>query len=348
MIEGALEPITAAGLLVTDFCPARCRHCYVSAGPGGRRWMTVEAAREHFAALARLGVPAEGIHIGGGEPFGRGTEEDFARLLAIVRAAREAGLAGVGYVETGGAWVGEASGACFRKRKHGTRLEGARVRERLRALAEAGMGELAISADPYHQEFIPPGRVRLLYEAALEALGPRGVRARRWKWLQSPEDVAAMSEEARENLFTEHLRRYPERMTGRAAEGLSHLVPRAALEDIPADGCGEALLASRHVHVDADGWVYPGTCAGIALGRATRERPLDALVGVWRASESPRIERLATSGPRGLAAEAAALGWTADGAGYAGKCHLCWSVRRHLVRGGVGGEELGPTSLYGD
>ena len=105
MATETLEPITAAGLLVTDYCPARCRHCYVSAGPDGKRWMTPDAARGHFAALRRLSVPADGVHIGGGEPFGRGTQSDFDRLLAIVRAAREAGLDGVGYVETGGAWA---------------------------------------------------------------------------------------------------------------------------------------------------------------------------------------------------------------------------------------------------
>lgn len=63
-------------------------------------------------------------------------------------------------------------------------------------------------------------------------------------------------------------------------------------------------------------------------------------------SDSPRIERLVAGGPRGLVEEAAALGWTPDDAGYAGKCHLCWSVRRHLVRAGAGGEEFGPASLY--
>ena len=330
MTRADLEPITAAGLLVTDFCPARCRHCYVSSGPEGRRWMTVEAARGHFAALARRGVSFEGIHVGGGEPFGRGTEEDFARLLGIVRAAREAGLEGLGYVETGGAWATDAD----------------RVSRRLRALADAGMRQLAISADPYHQEFIPPERVRLLYEAAVEALGPQGVRARRWAWLKAPEDVAAMAEEAREMLFTEHLRRYPERMTGRAAERLAALARRTALERIPEDGCSEALLESRHAHVDPDGWVYPGTCAGIALGRATRERPLDALLAAWRASDSPLLARLAAGGPRGMVEEAAALGWVPDPEGYAGKCHLCWSVRRHLVRAGAGREDLNPRAFY--
>jgi hypothetical protein len=330
MATEALEPITAAGLLVTDFCPARCRHCYVSAGPAGKRWMTADAARGHFAALRRLGVSADGVHIGGGEPFGRGTEDDFDRLLAIVRAARQAGLEGVGYVETGGAWVDSE----------------ARVRQWLAALAEAGMRRIAISADPYHQEFIRPECVRLLYTVARDALPRGGVRARRWRWLQSPHDVAAMPENARKSLFQSTLERYPERMTGRAAEELAPLVRRVPVGEVPDDGCAKALLASRHVHVDPEGWVYPGTCAGIMLGRATAERPLDELLCGWRVGDRPRIALLAAGGPKRLLDEAERGGFEADPAGYAGKCHLCWSVRRRFVQSGAGVEDFAPESVY--
>lgn len=320
-----LEPVTAAGLLVTTWCPARCRHCYVSAGPGRAAWMTVEAAGAHLAALARLGAAAKEIHIGGGEPFG-----DFDRLLAVVRAARAAGLPGVGYVETNAFWATDADVA----------------RRRLAALAHAGMMQISISADPYHQEFVPPERVRLLYDAAREVLGPGGVRARRWKWIQAPRDVAAMPEPERLELFRSFLRRYPERMTGRCAEQLSGLVQRTALAGLPADGCRRALLASGHVHIDPEGWVYPGTCAGIALGRVTASQPLDRLLTAWRLEDRPLVAALVEGGPRRLAEAAARHGFAADPAGYAGKCHLCWQVRKALAGAGAGGETLQPETLY--
>jgi hypothetical protein len=308
--------------------------------------MSVEAAAGHLAALARLGVPPEGIHIGGGEPFG-----DFARLLAIVRAARERGSGAlrfeapyplsrnaralrppcaVGYVETNGFWAADAD----------------IVRRRLAALAEAGMRQLSISADPYHQEFVPPERVRMLCDAAREALGADGVRARRWKWLQDPRDVAAMTEAARLGLFRTFLARYPERMTGRAAETLAPLLARQPLEEIPRDGCRKAVLESRHVHIDPAGWVYPGTCAGIVLGRATAERPLDRLLDGWRPADRPLVAALVDGGPRALADLAARQGFRPDSGGYAGKCHLCWAARKALVLAGAGGETLVPESLY--
>ena len=320
-------PLRAAGLLVTDWCPARCRHCYVSAGPERSDWMSVDAAAGHLAALARLGVSAEGVHLGGGEPFG-----DFDRLLAIVAAGREAGLEGIGYVETNAFWATTQD----------------LVRRRLGACRQAGMMRVSISADPYHQEFVPPDRVRLLYSVAREVLGPGGVRARRWKWVQQPRDVAAMAEPERLALFAEFLGRYRERMTGRAARHLAPLAARTPLADLPDDGCREALLESRHVHVDPQGWVYPGTCSGLVVGRATPDVPLDAVLSAWRLENSAVVAELVSGGPKRLVQQAAAHGFRPDAQGYAGKCHLCWSVRSHLVRAGAGGDELGPATLYAD
>ncbi len=321
----ALQPIAAAGLLVTDWCPAACRHCYVSSGPDGRAWMDPADARAHLAALKRLGVPPHGVHVGGGEPFGR-----FRRLMAVVRAARDAGPGGLAYVETCGFWATS------------DRL----VRDRLRALSGAGVRQVAISADPYHQEHVPPERVRRLHAVACRALGDKGVRARRWKWLAEPRDVAEMGETERRDLFAAFLRRYPERMTGRAARELAALVPRTPTEAVPREPCCQPLLESRHVHVDPGGWVYPGTCAGIALGRATRRRPLDQVLATWRPEASPVVTALASGGPRALAEAAESQGFRPDPAGYADRCHLCWSVRAWMVRTGAGGEELKPEAIY--
>jgi hypothetical protein len=289
--------------------------------------MSVEAAAGHLAALARLGVAAEGVHIGGGEPFG-----DFERLLAIVRSAQGAGLAGIGYVETNGFWAESAD----------------LVRRRLAALAGAGMIQLSISADPYHQEFVPAERARLLYNVAREVLGPRGVRVRRWKWLRHAQDVAAMAEDARIALFRSSLSSYAERMNGRAAECLAHLLTRRAIENLPQQSCRSAILESRHVHIDPQGWVSPGTCAGIILGQATASAPLDATLADWRLDGRPAIAALVSGGPGQLLPSAAARGFEVDAHGYAGKCHLCWAIRTHLVGIGAGPSEFGPRTLYQD
>jgi hypothetical protein len=288
--------------------------------------MSVAAAAGHLAALARLGVPADGVHIGGGEPFG-----DFDRLLAIVAAAKSAGLDGIGYVETCGFWA-DSDGL---------------VRDRLLALAGAGMRQLSISADPYHQEFVPPDRVRRLYEVARSVLGAKGVRARRWKWLKAPRDVSVLLNDERRRLFKDFLRRYPERLTGRAAEHLAPLLNRIAVDELPEKACRSSLLESRHVHILPGGEVYPGTCAGLVLGQAAARRPLDDLVRAWVVGDSPRIAALVAEGPQALLAEARRCGFVPDPGGYADACHLCWALRSHLVRAGAPGNDLGPVTLYG-
>jgi hypothetical protein len=155
-----------------------------------------------------------------------------------------------------------------------------------------------------------------------------------------------MLETERLALFRSFLGRYPERMTGRAADCLAALAERTPAERLAGENCQQALLESGHVHVDAAGWVYPGTCAGIVLGRATAQRPLDGVVRGWCLGEWPLVAALVEGGPARLLDVAARSGFRPDGAGYAGKCHLCWSIRRHLVGRGGGDPSLEPAALY--
>jgi hypothetical protein len=47
-----------------------------------------------------------------------------------------------------------------------------------------------------------------------------------------------------------------------------------------------------------------------------------------------------------LAEQAAEAGFVPAEA-YAGKCHLCWDVRRWLAEAGLHEQELGPAWMYG-
>lgn len=320
--SGDTLPIRAAGLLVTYWCNARCAHCYELSGPDRKQWMSVADARRHLVALARTGVGAAGVHIGGGEPFG-----DYPLLLAIVRAAREAGLDGVGYVETNGFWATDVD----------------RARARLEELREAGMRQISISADVYHQSFVDPACVVRLHEAAREVFGPRGVRARRWRFLKSPRDLRALGADERRDAYRAALAEYPERMTGRAARNLADLVPGRPAETFADERCREAVLESGHVHVDPGGHVFPGTCVGLVLGRASATAPLDEALAAPR---GPVWRTLAESGPVGLMREAKASGYAERKDGYAHKCHLCTEVRGFLLGRGLFADELGPSEAY--
>ena len=100
------------------------------------------------------------------------------------------------------------------------------------------------------------------------------------------------------------------------------------------------------MHVEPEGRIMPGTCAGIVLGQSHEQT-----VGqVWtRLDEDhasrPIVGALAAAGPAGLLSEAQRNGFRTDGR-YADKCHLCWSIRSHLAACGLHGEELGPRWMY--
>jgi radical SAM family protein len=320
----SITNIAAAGLLLTTWCNARCAHCYELSHPGRRLWMDQADARRHLSSLASLGVPASGVHIGGGEPFG-----DYPRLLSVVRAARGVGLAGVGYVETNGYWA----------------TSDAIAATRLAELREAGMQQISISADVFHQSWVDPVCVQRLHRVAVDVLGSGGVRARRWKFLQNPIDLRQADEATRRECYREALRAHGERMTGRAARVLADLVPRHPASAYAETACRESLVAGGHVHIDPKGHVFPGTCSGLLLGQATEALPLE---DVLLQPPGPVRRALVAGGPVALMRLAEAEGYTQRDGGYAGKCHLCTDVRTFLFTRHHHVGEVGPREMVED
>ncbi len=314
--------VSAVGVLITYWCNARCAHCYLRCGPLRRLEMTAEDAHGHFAAIGRLGIDAADIHIGGGEPFG-----NFAHLLDVLRAAREAGLAGIGYVETNGFWA----------------TDDKLVIDRLQTLAAYGVQRISLSVDVYHQAFVDPLAVARLARLTPQVLGERSLRVRRWRSLKAPVDLRGLGSDELRAAYQSALADFPERMTGRAADELAPLLPGRPPDDFRSMNCSRALLESGHVHVDPQGIVSPGTCAGIIIGRATEDQPLDLLLSRPRGQI---CNRLIDGGPLALAAMAAESGYRPRPQGYADKCHLCTDVRHWLVGRGMAADEIGPASLY--
>ncbi len=116
------------------------------------------------------------------------------------------------------------------------------------------------------------------------------------------------------------------------------------------------------MHVDGEGLLCAGTCAGVVLGRATdaasvgeiwhrlaasfADRDQHAPGGDGPAGDFEVVSLLSAGGPAGLLTAAERLGYQARPAGYAGKCHLCWHVRRWLFENGCFAGGLGPAVVY--
>ncbi|MFB3890402.1 MAG: radical SAM protein [Phycisphaerae bacterium] len=336
-----------AGLILTYRCDARCACCYFSCGPDRDEEMTVETAMAVWDGLASASPHGCRIHLTGGEPY-----LDWPRLTEICRRAKAAGLSTPGgrgpleKVETNASWAVNERDA----------------RDRLAALDDAGMAKLAISADPYHQQFVPIDRCRLLARVAEEVLGASRVQVRWRDWLAEGFDTAGLPEDTLAQVFARHAALGRERWNGRAATKLAGMIAGAggpALKcaaEFADSPCKEALLRSRHVHVDGLGRVIPGTCAGIVLGRLAVSEAGQGLARngavkeLWERlrddhASRPIVGVLAAAGPVGLLETAMKAGFR-PAPGYLSKCHLCWDIRRRLAGQGLCCRELGPGWMY--
>lgn len=315
-----------AGLMLTDWCCASCACCYANCSPGRGRWMTVEQAVGIWQDLAAASPHGCRVHLTGGEVFGR-----YDLLLEVCRTAHAQGLE-LEAVETNGFWADAPS----------------LVRSRLAELDAAGMGRLVISADPFHQQYVPIERPRLLAAVAEDALGRSRVRVRWADWLAEGFDTAQLSRWRRDEVFAEYAAGGRDRLVGRAAEALTgrlKLKPPSEYDDNP---CGNRLLRGRHVHVAPGGEIWPATCVGIVAGNALRE----GVSAVWKAlseqaEQAAVIGPLSVRGPVALLDEACQADCRVLSCGYASKCHLCYRLRQALRLAGRHDQRLGPAEVYG-
>ena len=314
-----------AGLLLTDWCNARCASCYLRCGPDRAEEMTSEQALGYWRELIEASPHGCRIHLSGGEPFG-----NYSRLIEIARRGLKDNLGPLQKIETNAFWATDQQ----------------IVRERLEALDEAGMQKICISTDPYHQQFVPIERVRLLVRLAEQSFGPQRVQVRWRDWLEHGFDTAELEEDRREELFRRYAACGRDRINGRAGERLSTHLQRKSIIELADKCCRQSLLRSRHVHIDAGGRVSPGTCAGIILGVLGEA----SVAEIWQQLEADHLAReivgtLVQRGPVGLLDRAKATGYALKD-GYAGKCHLCWDIRTHFARKGLYHKELAPLWWY--
>jgi len=315
-----------AGLMLTDWCNASCACCYAGCGPDGRAWMTRDQALGIWRDLIDASPHGCRVHLTGGEVFAR-----FDDLLDLCRAARSEGLGPLEAVETNGYWAEDAD----------------TVTRRLSALDAAGMGRLTVSTDPYHQQFVPMRRVRLLVEIAEQVLGPARVRVRWRDWLSDGYDLTELDGDQAAGVLAAWAAKGRDRLTGRAADGLDGEMVLKDASEYDDNPCKERILRGRHVHVSPTGDIWPATCIGIVVGNALDR----SIAEIWADLDAgfdrmDVIGPLSVRGPVGLLEAALRHGFALRAEGYAGKCQLCFHLRRHLQTVGAGGGALGPATVY--
>lgn len=334
----------SAGLMLTYKCNCACEFCYYNCGPDKGGLMPVDTAISAWQSLKVLAGDNAKIHITGGEPF-----LYWEHLLEILEQAQRLNLGKVDLIETNGFWA------------TGEKI----VRQRLKILDELGMNRLKVSTDPFHQEYVDIEPVRRLAGIATEILGPKRVLVRWQKYLENPCSTGipstgsgqalpvnmggtpmlrSISPAELEQQYINAIKDYPCRFTGRAAGKLAELVASRPVESLTGMNCRSDFLAAKGVHVDPFGNVFSGTCSGIIVGNVNQT----LLEDIWKQFDPQcggLISTLFDKGPNGLLAEADKQGYKRLEF-YAGKCHLCTSIRQFLFEQGLHESVIGPAECY--
>lgn len=292
--------------ILTNHCSGRCRHCSVGGShPGTVHHVPLIASVQAVRALAEL-FDMQSVMTFGGEPL------LYPEVVcAIHRAAAEAGIP-LRQIITNG----------FFSRDEG------RIREVAGMLADAGVNDVLLSVDAFHQETIPLGPVRVF----AQALKAAGIPCLRWSpaWVVNEAFDCPENARTREVLASLADVGLPVHsgndvfLSGNAAEQLAGYYPPPCLD--PADRCGsmpytEPLTAQSSLSIGPDGSVM---VCDFAIGNVNREGMAEM---ICRYDPFAHEEmRAAMNGVPGLLALAEKAGVTVDVSCCYSVCDLCRRV----------------------
>jgi len=155
--------VISLGLHITDECVSRCRHCAYGCGPDRRGAMELSDAKRYLKESK--GQPIQSLCISGGEPF-----IYYDRVVKIMEEAKRLEIPEI-WVFTNGYWAETVDIGV----------------EKLLLLKNLGLTKIWLSADAFHQEYIPitnvknvmPGGKGIRYQDSLGYKVSRVTKARK-------------------------------------------------------------------------------------------------------------------------------------------------------------------------
>jgi organic radical activating enzyme len=292
------------GLLLTERCDIACAHCWLGPSSNGAD-MSLDEARGYIDQASRI-PSMEWISFTGGEPF---------LLPGLLNEL-------VGYASAKGLRTECVTNCSWAETPEKTE-------ESLKTLKESGLTVMNISADDFHQEFVPFENVRNCFEAAkglglktvimsaaqagaslslaeiIIRLGPDQVRT-----LRAQESTQGLSAIAVETGFIP---------VGRGAQlpQDKRLIGESKIE-------GPCRLVLRDIGIDPRGELLACCSAASFLARGRLGSVVET--GIQQllddAGEQPLFEILSRQGPSSLADS---LGIDVRD-GFVSRCHLCHEV----------------------
>lgn len=287
--------------VVTDRCTGRCDHCSVGERvrhPRPKKHVPQDAAVRAIRELAEI-YDVQSVMTFGGEPLLHPEV-----TCAIHRTATECGIPQRQIITNG----------------FFTRDEG-RIRAVVGAMADAGVNDLLLSVDVFHQKSIPVETVRTFAKTVKAA----GIAKARFSpaWVVNERFGCAENARTREILASLSDTGLPVHegndifMAGNAVDHLAHYYPPAQLD--MADRCGsmpytEPLTNQSSLSIEPDGSV---TVCGFVIGNICRESVAEIV---------KRYDPFAHEGMRAAAQGVPGLLALAENRGIPVDLSRCWSV----------------------
>lgn len=290
--------------VVTDACTGRCRHCGEGERESHGQSVDREAAVRAVKSLAgRYAI--ESVMTFGGEPLLRADT-----VCAIHAAARDCGIPERQIITNG----------FFSKDER-------RIDQVAKALCEAGVNDILVSVDCFHQEFIPVAPVVQFAQALLRYDAPRLRAHPVWVVNEEHENPYNAGTKRILEIFTGlGMERSAGNNIGPSANAVKHL---GEYFDPPgkidlSQPCGSMPYTAplddvRCVCVNPDGEVR---LCGIGIGNICRDDILD-IVDRYDPYANPAARAVLTGGVAALLEYAAGQGIAVDTSGCRSACGVC-------------------------
>ncbi len=323
------SPLKSAGIILSYTCTSKCRHCLYCCSPRWKGWATPELVSAICEGTLKCGVSPRAFHLAGGEAF-----LNFPLLLQSVKIILSYGFS-IDYVETNAHWIKDDDSTT----------------DILNQLKDAGLNCLLISASPQHAEYVPVKKTLGLIKLSTKIFGRNGTFVwlpdflQQLQYLQVSETIPF--DEYCERSGPKHAlyaAQYGGQLIpgGRAGYKMQKWLPTYPLNKCLKDNCEYELLQAGHGHYDLYGNIIPSSCTGISIGDA---HDLQKWQKQFSLNDKPVLNILCKNGNRGLLDFAIKEYNYQPSDKYAGACHLCMDIRRHITQH-ADFAELSPRMMY--
>ena len=327
-----LDQIEHLSLIIADECNIECKHCFVychDLPSNPENLMELEHARKYMRELPNL----EDVCLYGGEPT-----LNLDRLIEIIKEATKVGI--TKSIITDG-WWGEDKIV---------------AEEYSRKLKDAGLDNLHISVDAFHQEFVDIDSVK------------GAIRACQQAGLNCTANGSMLGEKALPNPYDEKTSHFLEGLSeefgikttsskdllwiGRAVDKLTDYMPKYPVSDLGKPTCPcpvkegdiKSPTDSTGCVIDCKGRISIST--GITI-RDAREQPIADLVRNYPYDDHPLLSVFFSKGIKGLVELAMEKGYEPLKEGYVNAHHIYYHANRFMAQKGLYPDVLAPARFYG-